>query len=441
MTEKKPDISTDAQALVAALEALLKPSRKKKDKSERQGAAASTDTFLSGIDALLSDLSILWDEEKKAFTYEKTVQPVKTLSAIVMMGSGLKGEAKVAAAIRILAQRRTDAMLQKMRARLSVFDPSIGDTELRRFVGLLTDREPETVYDLNVIALAAWMWQVKRKVLGVYKLPDPIALNLSGNQGWGKTWVMESLTEPLKHFRSGNMALDYAAKLTNAQDFGKFFVIALNDSGRFPLELVPIFKMRITDTPIAAEIKHAESQIIDNRATLYLTNNYNIADIFIDPTGMRRFWDIEVPNRGWDPDIDGVRFSAINFSKLWASVDGRSETSPIAPHKARFKADQARLKHVTPLGAVIASLFTAAPGEVLRLTPVEFGHVREELQKRDEKPPSMKSVATEISRMFSTRYSPSGGDYNILGVRLKTNSEVEHDRQESVRTFLETIEK
>ena len=200
------------------------------------------------------------------------------------------------------------------------FKADLGDAELRRWVrALKADAE-----DVDVAVWRHWIWQVKRKLkgLGVEMHLMPI---LVGKQEGGKSTAIRKLLGPV-----GDLVdVPSLAAITDDREtfrlnrYSVMFFDEMEGAARADMEKL---KNRITAEIVAwRRLGTNEREQGIQRATFVGATDKPVVELIIDPTGMRRFYELRVDDRlDWDA-INGVDYVA-----LWQSVD---EEGP-APIKA-----------------------------------------------------------------------------------------------------------
>lgn len=167
--------------------------------------------------------------------------------------------------------------------------------------------------EVNRTVFKHWLWALKRHI---YNLPvkSELWLALYGGQNIGKNYfVNKVLAEPLKG-RSVDTELQIVSNMT--QEVGKFknnFLINFDElakgggqtsdsNTKVDANFIAMLKAILTRDKIHYRIYHSQDQgILDKTFSCMSTANLHIYDVIDDPTGMRRFFEIELdhPDNTW----------------------------------------------------------------------------------------------------------------------------------------------
>lgn len=187
-----------------------------------------------------------------------------------------------------------------------------------------------------------WIWQVKRKM---FNLPVKYHMMLVfyGKQAAGKSTMVKELNEPVKDF----MASTNFANITDSRSHGIWqnYVLFFDEMGRSTTSNLEDIKRIITEDSFTSRIMHSNTDtVIKNQATCIGTCNKDLSRMIFDDTGMRRFFQIDCPER-----IDWAVTSKINFKRLWQSVDENAETPLLADPEllAEIQRVQNAKRHIT----------------------------------------------------------------------------------------------
>jgi hypothetical protein len=199
----------------------------------------------------------------------------------------------------------------------------------RRFVGTVFDVD----VDLGIAVLKKFIWQVKRKALGLPIARHLISVWQSPIQGSGKTTAVLAFLSPLKELRTEPALLsDFVDKRSG--DLYRYPVVFLDDMEKIDRSLIPTLNSLVTGEGLVRRVL-GTSNLRKRRqmSTLIGTANKPVAEIIQDETGNRRFFTLPFRNgevgKGGDPLVWLV-VNDTDFDLLWRSVDafGPDPTDP-----------------------------------------------------------------------------------------------------------------
>ena len=186
------------------------------------------------------------------------------------------------------------------------------------------------------ICLYHWMWKIKYKIKHYLNLPcklkdysdyEPIAPVLYGDQGVGKSVLINKLIEPLQV--AGLAQNTSTKKLFESYTYdliSKYFIIILDDLSTIRGDDVPDFKDMISGKSRTGRQKGDQtSKTFKTRASFILGSNIPVNEVIDDPSGNRRFFQINI-KKSYE------EIQKRNFIALWKTVDENSD--PIS--KAEF---------------------------------------------------------------------------------------------------------
>jgi len=196
---------------------------------------------------------------------------------------------------------------------------------------------------------AHFMWHVKRKVFG-RPVEHHIMPILSGIQGNGKSTAVAKLLKPLEDFKLTPKLPD----LTDPRHFESFdlnFVAFCDEMEQVEKTNIEGLKRFITGEDQTAREMYTSTNVkwMQNCTAIGCTNK-SLSTLIYDPTGMRRFFEINtdphMPTNGaW------TQLASIDYLKMWQQIDeniGGSECY-IKPFKAEVEARQEDLRVPDPV--------------------------------------------------------------------------------------------
>lgn len=231
--------------------------------------------------------------------------------------------------------------LEDIRRKLSGYDPA-SEEQLSRLIIAITGREDTT--DREV--LRHWIWQVKRKLFGK-EVGEHLMPILRGKQGSGKTFVVEHrILKPLKElcYRTSVKTLLDPREARLIMDH---FVLFLDElAGATKADIEELKRILTTDETKLRVMRTTHHETGASNASYIGACNKPVPDLIMDPTGMRRFYEIPVLDV-----LDREAINSIDYGVLWKCV---SEETPLggAPYylvESEVKLRQEQLRHRGPV--------------------------------------------------------------------------------------------
>lgn len=182
--------------------------------------------------------------------------------------------------------------------------------------------------------LSKFIWQVKRKMLGL-PITDHLMPVVLGPQGVGKSTLIRDIF--LKPLEEVTMNTDFAEITDNRNhDMWRFFVLFMDEMSHAGKADMDTVKNLIT-LPILQRRPMKSNDVVNIRqnATFIGCSNREIEQLIRDETGNRRFAALRFTSA---PDHASINL--IDAQVLWQSVDEHGE-DPMKPFKAILKAKQA----------------------------------------------------------------------------------------------------
>jgi predicted P-loop ATPase len=208
--------------------------------------------------------------------------------------------------------------------------PGFEDHEIRRWVRAVTGQERP----LDVAVVKHFVWQVKRKLHGL-RVERHLMLVVHGKQNGGKSRAIQELYGPLKELT------DFLADLTALGDErqayrqGQYYITMCDEMGKGERVCMDALKNRITADVLRWRVLGTNmTGSAANKSTFIGAINPDLRDVLRDPTGMRRFYQMEAVDV-----LDWKAINSINYAELWCSVDPAAESPIVAVldelHKAQ----------------------------------------------------------------------------------------------------------
>jgi len=263
----------------------------------------------------------------------KSISPVALRDRIVTLQASLSlklEDRQIDAAMRAFAQEAKDVLLARLRGDLA-HDPLATDEPLRQFLTATTGE----VRELDLAALKQWTWLVKRKLFGL-PVEHHLMIVLKGKQGGGKTRAIKTLAGPFVPFSNFSKDLDVMADQREHHLFTENFILSFEELAKADRLEVASLKRLITDDTISYRPLYSNSTYVaPNVSTLIGSSNYDLADLIVDMSGSRRFFQINCLEK-----MDWTLLNSIDSVALWKSVNEHQASAPIVPHLAEVRALQ-----------------------------------------------------------------------------------------------------
>lgn len=193
--------------------------------------------------------------------------------------------------------------------------PSLEQTQLRLFI----QASAENPGPMEEHALAHWLWQVKRKMLGL-PVEDHIMLVFTGRQGCGKSSALSRLLESVNEYRC-DMPISALADERNYVALSENFVILSDEMQGCQKTDIEHLKQIVTATRLSSRKLYTQlRETFPQNVSLIGTSNKSIDLLVRDETGMRRFFEINCLEK-----MDWSTINSIKYDELWQSID---ETIP-----------------------------------------------------------------------------------------------------------------
>lgn len=228
-----------------------------------------------------------------------------------------------------------------------------GDDPVSRFTKAIVGEYCEK-FDQHRTVIAHFIWQVKRKIFGlqVYHHMCPV---LVGKQGSGKTQALDNLIRPLK-FLSIEGNLGTFVREAEKFVFGTYYIIKLDEFAKGTKSDLDSMKNIVTSADVNYRTFYTQKMAtMPNVATFIGASNRSVAEIFNDPTGNRRFYEIPCLDKANWEEIGGyTEDQGIDYYSLWKSIDETAE-SPILPFISTISEYQEELRPKTLVEEWLAS--------------------------------------------------------------------------------------
>lgn len=191
------------------------------------------------------------------------------------------------------------------------------------------DGEKADALDLEI--LRQWMWQTKRCSLGL-KVENHIMLILNGGQRAGKSTAAVKLTEYLEELRTFD-GVSLLADERRTPALSQSLVAIWDEMAGISKADINTLKQGITGFQRSYRPMGTNATVqIYVTLSWIATTNEDVALLFRDTTGARRFYQIEVPRK-----CDWKGINEIDYEFLWKHFTSEKDASPIKKLKKEMR--------------------------------------------------------------------------------------------------------
>lgn len=289
----------------------------------------SEDDVLNWFQEKLSENNISYDPETSSYAKGRMVFAVDTVIAEAVLWNRTSGLSKVhkdilkSTALRFQMLRREEMVsdiVSKVKWRVQEGD---AEQKISDWLGLICDRSrPE--FEIWVKCMHAWMYQTKLALLSGKERRYHIAPFFTGAQGGGKSLFIKRFTAPWQGLIYHSSTWDYLVDDRSAPCFQDDLIHIIDDAsikGYNKAQVVEALKSKVTGDTKSYRVMHTNSSAkIRPRCNFIMIGNHALTDVISDPTGMRRYVEIECMPRESTRD----NWQAINefdYELMWQLVD------------------------------------------------------------------------------------------------------------------------
>ena len=210
-------------------------------------------------------------------------------------------------------------MIKEFAKQLAYKGPNTSiDVWLQGVVGLGTEVNP-----LHKVVIRHFIWQVKRKMLGLDVSYHLMPL-IYGPQGSGKTRAIEQLLAPITKLVLRGKTVDFMDDTRELNALEENYVCFFDEMSRADQANTEELKGKISAKTIKTRVFYSQTYVdVEQNCTFIGAANKSLLDLIYDTTGMRRFWQIdgaqtknhEERERNW------MLIGGVNAFDMWSSVD------------------------------------------------------------------------------------------------------------------------
>jgi predicted P-loop ATPase len=189
----------------------------------------------------------------------------------------------------------------------------------------------------DVAAYKHFIWQVKRKINGL-PVEYEMMINIKGAQGAGKTYSTRRFCSPLKELVT-ERRLSELLDERNHYSLSKTYINIFEELAGASKTDIDALKALMSKRELSWRmLGHNAHSFGHQNCTFISTANLSVAEAFYDPSGMRRFYEVEFLDQ---ESVDREYINTCNVEEIWQSVD---HTGPYP--LAQFKLDLADKQEV-----------------------------------------------------------------------------------------------
>lgn len=205
----------------------------------------------------------------------------------------------------------------------------------------------ESITPVDLAVMKHCIWQVKRKAFNL-PVKNHMMVVFSGAQNAGKSENIRHLLRPL-----GPLTVETSAKyLTDDRSYSSFndfyvmFVDELADAKKADMDTL---KHVITAPEVSYRpMRTNDLTTVRQNCTFISCINHSLADVLLDTTGMRRFWEITLsPTYMEQHQEHWARINGQDHLAIWRSIDENVEVPFIAPFFPEIHVKQEEMKQLT----------------------------------------------------------------------------------------------
>ena len=322
-----------------------------------QVSAAGQATFRTSLDEIKGSLEQYNIEVGKIPKDDRKatgLRPLRMDVMSVLLNAAIANEARKALdalkkRVRFVPSRKQDAE-KNIDTLCDVFHDTVDQSSMR---------SPRWI--LDKIAFCHMIWQVKRKLFGL-PVKEHMVLSLYGGQGSGKTELIKSLAQPLADVYSPLQPYQLFDRFSHSI-ISKFYIGHLEEfPGTEDSKELSKFKAIISNSTMAMrKIQQQAVETVPQNLTFFATTNVRVRDLIYDPTGMRRFWEIDLtwlsemdPERVTDgrPHLDFDTINSIDWRAIWEGIDENNDSAPILRSTEVYQSiyrEQLRQRRMNPV--------------------------------------------------------------------------------------------
>jgi hypothetical protein len=190
------------------------------------------------------------------------------------------------------------------------------DTKFPLLYAFTTALTGQPASDIDVHALAHFIWQIKRKILGL-TVEHHLMPIVWGKGGAGKSRALELLISPIKGYVIKGLSFDKLGDDRYFKQLADHLLVFFDEMPKVEKASVESIKQIISESTLTGRVLYSNGhKSYPQNCTFLGTSNLSPAQLIHDPTGMRRFHYIKCADK-----VDRDVVNNINYCELWGEVN------------------------------------------------------------------------------------------------------------------------
>lgn len=202
------------------------------------------------------------------------------------------------------------------------FNPAANPETINRFLNAVVgDSKP-----LDVAVLRQFIWQIKRKLLGL-KVGQHLMVILVGKHRGGKTEAIKKFLEPIFQLYMAANDMTVINDERGIKTLNDNYCIFFDEMAKASKVDTDRLKGIISGEYISYRIMRTNQYVsLKNNCTFIGATNNRVRDLIYDPTSARRFYELNTLDV-----LNHAEINSIPYLEIWQSVDPLAEM-PILPY-------------------------------------------------------------------------------------------------------------
>jgi hypothetical protein len=315
------------------------------------------------VQEALNTLRLSYDYGSNSFFSKNKRYNFEDLSDYLLIkGENQHGASKARLDACLRTWIKTEENLEKLRLlsseSLTQLDLKNGSAELKKWVDAVCDDGHDFSYEI----MRHWIWNVKRKMLGLTP-QNIICPVLYGRTQGGKTTEVRQLLKPLCGL-STTMQLDQLTDERQWALLNRFYVVFIDELAGGSKTEVEKLKAMITSDKLQQRLMRTTThQEIQMQASFIGTSNKPVSESIKDPTSGARFWEIRCKDK-----LDWSVLNSLNHALIWQCVDPTAPSSLDGDPLEKIRKLQHEKIRTKPSFEVWLDETNTAPGDTFTLT-------------------------------------------------------------------------
>ena len=230
--------------------------------------------------------------------------------------------AKIQDHLNVVVGEMADAKKEELKQKLR-FDPKAPDL----FDELLDAMRVTEHREIHKRAIKHYLWQIKRKLWGEEPSYHFMLVLFTNKQAFGKTGFLRQFHRPMLEVFA-NITADRIRDQFGGDVFENYFVACVDELSQLARTDVAQLKEFVTRKDAVQRKMYSQvHQETRQNTTLCGTTNRPINQVVYDPSGMRRWWQINLNAKDYDSmDFEQLdRWEEDEFLMFWRAIDEHNE--------------------------------------------------------------------------------------------------------------------